>query len=251
MPEELGNAVYAIVGVLSIVAGATFCARTVRHRDLLHRPGFLTLLGSGVGLMVTGAGFARYLLATMPVGIERVESCVAVFIGGLVFAGCAIAFFKLHGLLVDRNAAFPGYKIVNVVALLLCAWLGYAFVTEDTHNFDVAALFAMSLLAAALGAHMMTAADHEPHAPAFAIPGARVHARCGVMHRRGILERIELRGDPSHIVPGDDFSTPCWSLRDECGVQRAGAYRRGVEWRYRGRQRYRAMRHPVGAPPVK
>ncbi|MGF6779590.1 NAD(P)(+) transhydrogenase (Re/Si-specific) subunit beta [Paraburkholderia sp. GAS334] len=248
MPEALGNAVYAVLGILLTVVGATFCARTVRRRDLLHRPGFLTLLGSGVGLMVIGAGFARYLLSAMPVGIERVESCVAVFIGGLVFAGSVIAFFKLRGLLVDRNAAFPGYKIVNVVALLLCAWLGYAFVTEDTHNFDVAALLAMSLLAAALGAHMMTAADDEPHAHAFATPGARVHARCGVIHRRGILERIELRGDPSHIVAGDDFSTPCWSLRDDCDVQRSGAYRRGVEWRYRGRQRYRAMRHPVGTP---
>ncbi len=240
MPDGLDNAVYAGIGILLAVVGATFCARIVRRRGWLRQPGFRTLLGCGVGLAVIAAGFARYLLTAMPAGIERVESCVAV-------AGSVIAFCKLHGALNDRSAVFPGYKLVNIVALLLCAWLGYAFVTEDTQNFGVAALLAMSVLAAALGAHLMTTTDDEPHHPthAFAASGTRAHARCGVVHRRDILERIELRGDPSHLRPGDDFLQP-WGWRDDaCDVQRSGAYRRGIEWRYRGRQRYRAMRHPA------
>src|SRR5258708_14884832 len=150
MPDGLDNAVYAGIGILLAVVGATFCARIVRRRGWLRQPGFRTLLGCGVGLAVIAAGVARYLLTAMPAGIERVESCVAVFIGGLVFAGSVIAFCKLHGALNDRSAVFPGYKLVNIVALLLCAWLGYAFVTEDTQNFGVAALLAMSVLAAAL-----------------------------------------------------------------------------------------------------
>jgi NAD(P) transhydrogenase subunit beta len=242
MLDGLEDAAYILSGILAAVVGATFCVRMARRHDALHRPGFLTLLGSGAGLLVIGAGFARYLLSTVPVGIERVESCVAVFVGGLVFAGSFIAFCKLRGAIGSHSGTFPGCRIVNVAALLLCAWLGYAFVAEDTQNFDVAALLALSLLAAALGAHLMTTAD-DPHMHAYAGPGVRAHARCGVVHRRGILERIELRGDPSHHVAGDDFSQR-WALRDDvCSVQRAGAYRCGVEWRYRGRQRYRAMRH--------
>jgi H+-translocating NAD(P) transhydrogenase subunit beta len=242
MPDGLDNAVYAGIGILLAVVGATIGIRMVRRRELLRRPGFLTLLGSGVGLVVIGAGFARYLFSAMPAGIERVESCVAVFIGGLVFASSVIAFFKLRGAISDHSAALPGYRIVDVVALLLYAWLGYAFVTEDTQNFGVAALLAMSVLAAALGAHLMTTAD-DPHLHAFAASGGRAHVRCGVVHRRGMLARIELRGDPSHSISSDDFSTPCWALCDDaCDVQRSGAYRRGAEWRYRGRQRYRALR---------
>lgn len=243
MPDGLDNAVYAGIGILFAVVGATIGIRVVRRRELLRRPGFLTLLGSGVGLAVIGAGFARYLSSEMPAGIERVESCVAVFIGGLVFAGSAIAFFELRGAINDRSAALPGYRIVDVIAFLLYLWLGYAFVTEDTQNFGLAALLAMSVLAAALGAHLVTTAD-DPHPHAFAASGGRAHhVRCGVVHRRGMLARIELRGDPSHSISGDDYSTPSWALRDDaCDVQRSGAYRRGAEWRYRGRQRYRALR---------
>ncbi|MBV8627100.1 MAG: NAD(P)(+) transhydrogenase (Re/Si-specific) subunit beta [Paraburkholderia sp.] len=241
MLDGLDNAAFLATGMLLAVAGATFCIRMVRRYDLLHRPGFLTLLGSGAGLLVLGAGFARYFLSTVPAGIERVESCVAVFIGGLVFAGSFIAFCKMRGAIGERSGAFPGCKIVSLAALLLCAWLGYAFVTEDSQNFSVAALSALSLLAAALGAHLITT-DDDPQVHAYAGASARTHARCGVVHRRGILERIELRGDPSHHLAADDFIQP-WTLRDDtCTVQRSGAYRRGVEWRYRGRQRYRAMR---------
>src|SRR5258708_12354972 len=85
MPDGLDNAVYAGIGILLAVVGATFCARIVRRRGWLRQPGFRTLLGCGVGLAVIAAGFARYLLTAMPAGIERVESCFAVFICGLVF----------------------------------------------------------------------------------------------------------------------------------------------------------------------
>jgi NAD(P) transhydrogenase subunit beta len=54
-----------------------------------------------------------------------------------------------------RRAARPGYRVVNFVALLLCAWLGYGFVTEQAQPFGLAALLETGALAAALGAHLM------------------------------------------------------------------------------------------------
>src|ERR1700756_1163695 len=104
MLDGLEDAAYILSGILAAVVGATFCVRMARRHDLLHRPGFLTLLGSGAGLLVIGAGFARYLLSAVPVGIERVESCVAVFIGGLVFSGSFIAFCTRGGASAVRLA---------------------------------------------------------------------------------------------------------------------------------------------------
>src|SRR5258708_27372637 len=123
MPDGLANAVHAATGILLAVVGATFCARIVRRGRWLRQPGFRTLLGCGVGLAVIAAGFARYLLTAMPAGIERVESCVAVFIGGLGFAGSVIPFCKLHGALNGPSAGFSGYKVGNLLGLPLLAWL--------------------------------------------------------------------------------------------------------------------------------
>lgn len=187
---------------------------------MTRRPRLVALLGGGMGLAVMVGGFACYLSAAAQANVERIELYAAVFIGALVFAISTIAFCKLRGLLDLSAAARPGHGIVNVSALLLCGWLGYSFVTEQAQPFGLAALLAMSVLAVALGTHLMTSreysTDRDSHTHAFA-------GRCDgcALERRGLLARIEWHG-------GEEQA---WALREITpGMVRAAAYRHRRGW---------------------
>ena len=83
-------------------------------------------------------------------GLERLELCVFVFSGALLLAIASTAIVNrfAHGKRNMRQVA-AGDKIVDLLALGLCIWLGYAFVNEPAQMPGTAALFAVSLLAAA------------------------------------------------------------------------------------------------------
>ncbi|MEZ0603716.1 NAD(P)(+) transhydrogenase (Re/Si-specific) subunit beta [Paraburkholderia sp. IW21] len=182
---------------------------------MTRRPQLVALLGSGIGLTAMSGGFARYLSSTAQAHVERIELYATVFIGALIFATSTIAFCKLRGALALNAAARPGHGIVNLLALLLCGWLGYGFVTEQAQPFGFAALLAMSALAAALGAHLMVSRDysrdHDAHAHAFA---GRCHG--STVARQGLLARVEWHG-------GEDQT---WALREIApDMARTAAYR--------------------------
>ncbi|WP_042329349.1 NAD(P)(+) transhydrogenase (Re/Si-specific) subunit beta [Paraburkholderia ginsengisoli] len=207
------------VVVDAAVIGAVLGAWMVRGCDLTRRPGLVALLGSGMGLAVMSGGILRYLAADARESAERIELYAAVFIGALIFATSAIAFSKLRGALQLKTIARPGHRVVNLLAMLLCGWLGYGFATEQAQPFGLGALLAMSALACAMGTHLMISREysdghddnHALHMPAFA-------ARCdGVaMYKRGLLARIEWHG-------GEEQA---WTLREITpGVVRTAAYR--------------------------
>ncbi|NPT35550.1 NAD(P)(+) transhydrogenase (Re/Si-specific) subunit beta [Paraburkholderia xenovorans] len=205
------------------VAGAVPGAWLARQRNLTRRPRLVALLGSGMGLAVMSGGFARYLSSAVQANVERIGLYVAVFIGALIFATSAIAFCKLRGALEPAAVARPGHDIVNLLALLLCGWLGYGFVTEQAQPFGFAALVATSALACAMGVHLMMSREysdgHESggHASgtlAFAAR-CRSHNHSLTTDKRALLERIEWRG-------GEEQS---WTLRDLTrGDVRTAAY---------------------------
>ncbi|CAE6845840.1 hypothetical protein R69746_07135 [Paraburkholderia aspalathi] len=192
---------------------------------MTRRPRLVALLGSGTGLAVMVGGFACYLSAAAQANVERIELYAAVFIGALVFATSAIAFCKLRGVLDLSTVARPGHGIVNVLALLLCGWLGYGFVTEQAQPFGLAALLAMSVLAVALGTHLMTSREYstnvrDSHCHTFA-------GRCDgfALERRGLLARIEWHGGEEQV----------WALREITpGMVRAAAYRHRRGWHNTG-----------------
>ncbi|RKE39811.1 NAD(P) transhydrogenase beta subunit [Paraburkholderia sp. BL23I1N1] len=199
---------------------------------MTRRPGLVALLGSAMGLAVMLGGFACYFSVmaqasasvTAQANVERVELYAAVFIGALVFATSAIAFFKLRGALDLSVAARPGHGIVNVSALLLCGWLGYGFVTEQAQPFGLAALLAMSVLAAALGTHLMVTRgysnERDSHIHAFA---GRCHGFA--LERHGLLARIEWHG-------GEEQT---WALREIApGMIRAASHRHRRGWHNTG-----------------
>jgi NAD(P) transhydrogenase subunit beta len=139
-------------------------ASVVRRRNLTRRPALAALLASGMGLSVVSVGVARYLSPGNQANLaipERIELYAAVFAGALIFAASAIAFCKLHGLLPLRVTARRGHDVVNAVALLLCGWLGYGFVTEAAQPFGLTALLAMSALASSIGVHVMMSREYS------------------------------------------------------------------------------------------
>jgi NAD(P) transhydrogenase subunit beta len=189
------------------VAGAALGAWLVRRRNLTKRPRLVALLGSSMGLAVVSGGFARYLSSVAQANGERIELYAAVFIGALIFATSAIAFCKLRGVLQPGAVARPGHSIVSLLALLLCGWLGYGFVTEQAQPFGLAALLAMSALASAMGVHLMisreysNARDHGRDSRALSF-AARCHSLTTA--KRGLLACVEWRG-------GEEQA---WTLRE-------------------------------------
>lgn len=135
-------------------------------------------------------------------GLERLELCVFVFAGALLLAVAAIvAVSRLKHQRRSARQGAAGDKILDMLALGLCIWLGYAFVNEPAQLPGVAALFAVSLLAAALGAHVMLT-THEQH--------ARALAHCAARARRNTTWRVAWDGDLAQGQPRDDF-TQRWS----------------------------------------
>jgi NAD(P) transhydrogenase subunit beta len=166
------------------------------------------MLGSTAGFAFMSGGCGLYLYSSAWANMERVELYSAVFIGALVFATSAIALCKLRGALSLSTAAHPGHGIVNLTAILLCGWLGYGFVTEQTQPFGLAALLAASALACAIGIHMTTSREYSV---------GHALAAC----RPTLLSRIEWR----------DGDEPAWALREIApGSVRAAAYRHRRDW---------------------
>ncbi|HEY3596067.1 MAG TPA: NAD(P)(+) transhydrogenase (Re/Si-specific) subunit beta [Paraburkholderia sp.] len=235
-----GSAVCTAVGGAS--AGKWLAQRT----DLASKRRLLAVLGSSAGLIAITGAFVRYFTTAAQAGTDRIELYVAVFSGALLFAASAIALFRLCQAMDTRAAACPGCAIVDMAALLLCAWLGYGFVTDDTQAFGFAALLATAGLAAALGVHLMMTVD-DRYGRWFAVAdGHRSNVRCGVAQRRVVQVHFEWRDDPMRLQPYDDF-TQRWTLAEvgmDPSPRVAAASRSGNApvTRERNRQRQRMPR---------
>ena len=221
--------------------------------DLLtRRPHFAAVLGTATGLAAMAGGFARYLCATSCENLMRIVLYIAVFAGALIFAGSAVLWLALRGRFAARMAVHPGGGVVNLTALLLSVWMGYGFVTEHAPTFGVAVLLAESLLAAALGAHLMVSGGvGSGRCGLDGGFGERSPVRCGVVQRRVALAVTDGFEWPDEQMPAlldDDFARK-WSLLDGIrnvpGPRRFDARRPGrrardvLAWSARGKCRRR------------
>ena len=89
--------------------------------------------------------------------IHEVEIFLGVFIGAITFTGSVIAFGKLHGKIGGKPMLLPGRHLMNLAAILVCVWLGYVFLGAESTAGGVIALIIMTLIAFALGVHMIMA----------------------------------------------------------------------------------------------
>ncbi|MEW6341062.1 MAG: NAD(P)(+) transhydrogenase (Re/Si-specific) subunit beta [Paraburkholderia sp.] len=258
MPELSGNTVWAGSAVLLLVllaAVLTGLTQRLKWRSVLARPQCAALLGCAVGLAAMAGGFVRYLSSAYCEDLARVELYLTVFAGALIFAASAIAWFALRGRFTARVVLHPGGGVVNLAAFVLCIWMGYGFVIEHTQSFGLAVLLAMSLLAAALGAHLMINAGVARGRYGFAAAsGQRSTVRCGIVRRSAVLCVLEDFDWPADQMPAlfDDDFAQSWSPLDEThgvpGTPRFGAFRQGRRGTHSsiGCQRGRCRRREEG-----
>ncbi|MCC8394834.1 NAD(P)(+) transhydrogenase (Re/Si-specific) subunit beta [Paraburkholderia sp. MMS20-SJTR3] len=233
-----------IVG--AALAGALLGALRMRGRNPARWPALVALLGSGMGLAVVSIAVAHAVSPAARDNTERLALCAAVFIGALIFAQSSLAFCKLRGTLQIEALALPGHHLVNLLALLLCGWLGYSFATEPAQLFGLAELLAMSALAAAIGAHLMISREylgppgHAMNGDACTVYAFAARSDGMTIARPGLLESLAWHGGEDCGEVGG--AEPMWALRDLApGTVRASAYpyRRGLREGRRvfGRQR--------------
>ncbi|OLL29143.1 hypothetical protein BTH42_23885 [Burkholderia sp. SRS-W-2-2016] len=241
-----------IVG--AALTGAVLGAWRMRGRNPTRWPALVALLGSGMGLAVVSIGVAHAVPTAASDNTERLALCAAVFIGALIFAQSSLAFCKLRGALQRDALALPGHHLVNLLALLLCGWLGYSFATEPAQLFGLAELLAMSALAAAIGAHLMISREysglpvHAANGDACTVYAFAARSDGMTIARPGLLANLAWHGGEDCGDAGG--AEPMWALRDLApGTVRASAYpyRRGLrEGRHvNGRQRECTRARPL------
>lgn len=239
-----------LAGLLACALGSVLAA-LVRRRNLARQPALVALVASGMGLAIVVVGVARYLSppSSSEAVFERIELCMAVFAGALIFATSAIAFCKLRGVLPLRVAARRGHDIVNVAAFLLCGWLGYGFATEAVQPFGLAALLAISALASSIGVHAMLSREYSERSER---PGYSEFCECPNVHAHAHAARgvrsTAVALDWRYDVQPEDMRE-AW----ETGMVRAAAYRHRRGWHNSGNgqshtRAYAARRLPNRSP---
>ncbi|MGU7774554.1 NAD(P)(+) transhydrogenase (Re/Si-specific) subunit beta [Burkholderia sp. MR1-5-21] len=143
-------------------AGAGVGALLARRVEMTQMPQLVAVLHSFVGLAAVLIGFTNYVMPASRSGgaewiIHGTEIYLGVFIGTITFAGSVVAFLKLQGTISGKPLVLPGRHALNLIVLAICVAVGYRFLTAASNEDGIRALLEMTLLAAALGVHLVMA----------------------------------------------------------------------------------------------
>ena len=89
--------------------------------------------------------------------IHEVEVYLGIFIGIITFTGSIIAFGKLKGIIGGKPLTLPGRHMMNLVAILVCLYLGYMFLQAASHEAGLMPLLIMTAIAGVIGIHLVMA----------------------------------------------------------------------------------------------
>ncbi|MDT4827443.1 NAD(P) transhydrogenase subunit beta [compost metagenome] len=148
-----------IIGAMLVggIAGAVLARRV----EMTQMPQLVAVLHSFVGLAAVLVGYANYLEPTTLAGAEKViheiETYLGILIGAVTFTGSIIAFLKLQGTMGGKPMLLPGRHVLNAGALVVCVWLGYAFLSAPDPQQGLVPLAAMTVIALLVGAHLVLA----------------------------------------------------------------------------------------------
>ncbi|MFT7366222.1 MAG: NAD(P) transhydrogenase subunit beta [Marinobacter psychrophilus] len=148
--------------VIAVLAGASIGIVIANKVEMTQMPQLVALLHSFVGLAAVLVGFSGYIEPLkQTTGAEQtiklVEVLLGVFIGAVTFTGSLIACGKLNGRIDSKALTLPGRHLINLAALLATVLLGAWFLSSDSMSVGVIALVLMTLIAAALGGHLIMA----------------------------------------------------------------------------------------------
>ncbi|MCO4863161.1 Re/Si-specific NAD(P)(+) transhydrogenase subunit beta [Cupriavidus sp. WGlv3] len=152
-----GIAIIIVAMVVGGIAGAMLAKRV----EMTQMPQLVAVLHSFVGLAAVLVGYASYLEPTTLGGVEKaiheVETYLGILIGAVTFTGSIIAFLKLQGTMGGKPLLLPGRHVLNAGALVVCVWLGYAFLSAPDPQQGLVPLAAMTVIALLVGAHLVLA----------------------------------------------------------------------------------------------
>ena len=148
--------------IVCMAIGGSIGFYVAKKVEMTQMPELVAILHSFVGLAAVLVGFANYLDETVHfTGVERtihdIEIYLGVLIGAVTFTGSVIAFGKLKGVVTSKPILLKGRNAINLVMLLLCIWLGAAFVGAESISGGTLSLILMTLIAFAFGVHMVMA----------------------------------------------------------------------------------------------
>ena len=148
--------------VIAVLVGASIGIVIANKVEMTQMPQLVALLHSFVGLAAVLVGFSGYIEPLIQTTgaehtIKLVEVFLGVFIGAVTFTGSLIACGKLDGRIDSKALTLPGRHFMNLAALLVSVLLGAWFLGTDSMAVGVIALVLMTLIAAALGVHLIMA----------------------------------------------------------------------------------------------
>ena len=144
--------------ILMIVIGSVIGLVVARRVEMTGMPQLVAALHTFVGMAAVFIGINSEL--TPPAGligaekiIHEVEVFLGVFIGAVTTTGSIVAFGKLAGILDGKPLTLPARNLLNLVAVLICLWLGYMYLNHA----GIWTLYLMTAIALVFGAHLVLA----------------------------------------------------------------------------------------------
>ncbi|WP_287919391.1 Re/Si-specific NAD(P)(+) transhydrogenase subunit beta [Comamonas sp.] len=159
-PRVTADGIAWIVAALVVGGGiGLYAAKTVKMTQM---PELVALMHSLVGLAACLVGFASYVDTSIQLegaekAIHEMEIYIGILIGAVTFSGSLIAFGKLNGKIGGKPLLLPARHWLNLAALLIVIYFGYAFMQAPTVQTGMPALVIMTVIALLFGVHMVMA----------------------------------------------------------------------------------------------
>jgi NAD(P) transhydrogenase subunit beta len=152
---------YTVLTGALVIGGAIGAALAARV-EMTSMPQLVAILHSFVGLAAVLVGIATAMdhstaLYGVEARIHEIEIFIGVFVGAVTFTGSVVAYGKLQGLIGSKPLLLPGRHLINLVAILAIAYLGFLFVTHSEYFAPVWPLYACTAIAFLLGVHLVMA----------------------------------------------------------------------------------------------
>jgi NAD(P) transhydrogenase subunit beta len=151
-----------VILVAAVLIGGSIGLMLARRVQMTQMPELVAILHSLVGLAAVFVGFASFgnpdkHFAGVEQSIHDIEIYIGILIGAVTFSGSVIAFGKLSGKITGNPLILPGRHWFNLGLLLLCIWLGTAFVQQSAAGGGMQPLLIMTGIALVFGIHMVMA----------------------------------------------------------------------------------------------
>ena len=149
-----------IIGAMLV--GGSIGLYAARKVQMTQMPELVALMHSLVGLAACLVGFASYVDTSIEFSgaekaIHEIEIYLGILIGAVTFSGSVIAFGKLSGKIGGKPLLLPARHWLNLIALLVVIYFGYAFLQAHDIGAGMTPLLVMTVIALLFGIHMVMA----------------------------------------------------------------------------------------------